>query len=230
MATHLALSLTRPAPAALRRALAAPALLAAPLFLIAVAALSWLDRDALQGWGWTPLDHHGVPWPSSVATGPHGWLQVANFALAGAALLALTPALRAKLPRRRSSAAATIGLALTGCGLLGAAFPLDRPLGDPAALSSWVQSWHAAIHVGGFLLAGLGGLFALAAFAAATRREWRRLSRSCAILAGLLTITLALPSTVGWYLFLAGLFGWVATVALWLRKSHDIRRATTPLS
>jgi hypothetical protein len=220
MATHLALSLARPAPAALRRGLTAPALLGAPLFLIAVAVLSWLDRHELRAWGWTPLDNHGVPWPSSVATGPHGWLQVANFALAGAAVLALTPALRAQLPRRRSSTAATIGLAVVGFGLLAAAFPLDRPVGDPGALSSWVQSWHAAIHVGGFLLAGLGVLFALVAFAAATRYESRRLSRTSAILAGLLAVTLALPSAASWYVFLAGVFGWVGTVALWLRQSH----------
>ena len=120
------------------RALAAPALLAAPLFLITAALLTWTNSDALRAWGWTAGDHHGVPWPSRLAVLPHGRLQAAAFACAGAALIALAAA----QPRRVRA----LALAASGIGLTAAALPLDPPVGDAATLASWVNSWHAAVH------------------------------------------------------------------------------------
>jgi hypothetical protein len=73
----------------------------------------------------------------------------------GAALIALAAAQthRGRVP----------ALAACGIGLTAAAFPLDSPVGDPGTLASWIHSWHAVVHAGGFVLAGLAAPVAIAA-------------------------------------------------------------------
>jgi hypothetical protein len=190
------LTLVRPVSLSGRRALVAPALLAAPLFVLTAALLTWAGRDALHAWGWTAGDHHGVPWPSSLTVLPHGWLQAAAFVGTGAAVIALA----AVLPQRGRA----LALAACGAGLAAAALPLDPPIGDPRALASWVHSWHAAVHVGGFLLAGLAAPLAIGA----TRR------RADVALAAALTIAAVLGGTPGWYAYLAGLVTWLEVIAI----------------
>ena len=182
-------------PRSRQRALALPALVAAPGFLLVAAQLSRANRSALSAWGWTPLDHHGVPWPSSLALLPGGWLQTLSFAGTGASLVALAVA----LPRGGRSRL----LAACGAGLIAAAFPLDAPVGDPGAMGSWISSWPALVHAGGFAVAGVAGLLAVAA----TRR------RADVILASALAAVAALGGTPGWYAFLIGFFGWVWLLA-----------------
>jgi hypothetical protein len=179
-----------------RRALAAPAVVAGPLFLGAATVRSAVHADELAAWGWTPLDHHGVPWPSSLARVPGGWVQSAAFAGTGGALVALAAA----LPRggRR------VALAACGTGLVAAAFPLDLPVGDPGSPMSWVQSWPAVVHLDGFVVAGVTGLVAVAA-------SGRRTDLG---LAGLLGLAAATGRTPGWYAYLAGFFGWTTVLAL----------------
>ncbi len=182
-----------------------PALVAAPTFLLVAAVLSATNRAALLAWGWTPLDHHGVPWPSSLALLPGGWLQTVAFAGTGASLVALAGA----LPRGGRSRL----LAACGAGLLAAAFPLDLPDGDPGAVTSWISSWHAVVHAGGFAVAGLAGILAIAA----SRR------RTDVIVAVALAAAAAVGGALGWYAFLAGFFGWawfLARRTAWLPSSH----------
>jgi hypothetical protein len=184
-----------------RALLAAPAVVAGPLFLTAATVRSAVHAKDLEAWGWTPLDHHGVPWPSSLAVVPGGWVQSASFAGTGGALIALSNA----LPRggRR------LALAACGTGLVAAAFPLDVPVGDPAALMSWVQSWPAVVHVDGFFVAGAAGLAAIAA----SRR------RGDVGFAALLALAAALGGTPGWYAYLTGFLGWATVVALKVIRS-----------
>jgi len=182
-------------PALQSRRLAAPARAAAPAFLGTAAVLSAANRSALREWGWTPLDHHGVPWPSSLALLPGGRLQGVSFATTGGSLVALAGA----LPRGGRSAL----LATCGAGLIAAAFPLDVPDGDPGALTSWIHSWHAVVHAGGFAVAGLAGVLAIGA----TRR------RADVATAVVLGAAAAAGGTPGWYAFVAGFFAWVALLA-----------------
>jgi hypothetical protein len=182
------------------------------------AALSVAEHDSLRAWGWAPLDHHGVPWPSSLTLTSAGWLQAASFALTGIAVLALARDLRGRLPRRRSAGVGIAALALAGAGLVSAALPLDRPSGDPAELASWVASWHAGVHVAGFAAAALGGVAALVAIALATRGVSRRVSRASALVALVSAASLAIPGAIGWYAFLAGFFGWTAMLARYGRE------------
>ena len=198
MSTSVRLTLPRPAAPFARRALAAPALLAAPLFVLSAALLTGANSQALRAWGWTAGDARGVPWPSSLAVLPHGWLQSAAFACMGAALIALAAA----QPRRGRA----LALAACGIGLIAAAFPLDPPVGDPGALASWVGSWHAALHAGGFVLAGFAAPLAIAA----TRR------RIDVALAAALAMAALLGGTPGWYAYLVGFLTWTEVIAIGL--------------
>jgi hypothetical protein len=178
-----------------RRRLARPARYAPAAFLLTAAVLSALDRNELAAWGWTPLDHHGVPWPSSLAVLPGGGLQCLAFAGTGAALIALAVA----LPR----GVRAVALGTAGAGLVMAASPLDVPVGDPADLLSWVGSWPAGVHAAGFVLAGLAGLVAVGA----SRR------RGDLILALGMAAAAVLGGTPGWYGYLLGFFAWVTVLA-----------------
>ena len=189
------------------------ALITGPAFIAVAVVLSIAERDTLSSWGWTALDHHGVPWPSALAVTPLGFLQSASFALTGVALLALARRLRAELPARRSATVAFGGLVLAGAGLVAAALPLDHPAGDPGELSSWLGSWHAVVHMTGFMAAAAGGLSAVVAVALAARGVTPRLSRASAAVAVVSVLSLALPGAIGWYGFLAAYFGWTAALA-----------------
>jgi hypothetical protein len=192
-----------------RRALAAPALVASPLFVLTAAALSTASADVLRTWGWTALDHHGVPWPSSLALVPGGWLQSAAFAVAGTSLVTLAAA----QPRGVRG----IALGVAGAGVALAAFPLDLPVGDPASMTSWITSWHAVVHTGGFAVAGLAGLVAVAA----SRR------RGDVAWAALLATAAALGGTPGWYAYVAGFFGWATLLAVRVRREGQAWRWST---
>ena len=178
-----------------RRRLVRPARFAPAAFLLTAAVLTVVNRAELAAFGWTPLDHHGVPWPSSLAVLPGGGLQCLAFAGTGAALIALATALG------RSVRAVAMGGA--GIGLVMAGFPLDAPVGDPADLLSWIGSWPAAVHAIGFVLAGLAGLVAVAA----SRR------RTDVVLALVLATVAAVGGALGWYAFLVGFFVWVTVLA-----------------
>jgi hypothetical protein len=191
----------------------ATAILTGPFFLAVAALVSVAEHDALAGWGWTALDHHGVPWPSALTLTSLGWLQATAFALTGVALLALAGRLRAGLPRRRSATVGVFALAVAGAGLAFAALPLDHPAGDPSQPGSWIGSWHAAIHMAGFVAAAAGGITAVVATALATRGVAPRLSRASTAVAAVSTLSLALAGAVGWYVFLAAFFGWTSMLA-----------------
>jgi hypothetical protein len=136
-----------------------------------------------------------------VAVLPGGRLQALNFAGSGASLIALAAALpRGARPRLMATA---------GAGLMAAALPLDRPDGDPGAMRSWVRSWPAALHAGGFLLAGPAGVLAIAS---------SRRGADVALAAGLAAATAG--RTPGWYTFLSGFFGWTWLLARRVAWEH----------
>lgn len=60
------------------------------VFGFTITVLTFLEYDFITGIGWTPVENSNVPWPSVLALGPYGWLQVANFVFFGVFLIALT--------------------------------------------------------------------------------------------------------------------------------------------
>ncbi len=56
---------------------------------LTITILTFLEYDFMAGIGWDPVQGSDVPWPSGLALGPYGCLQVANFDHVGVCLIAL---------------------------------------------------------------------------------------------------------------------------------------------
>jgi len=52
-------------------------------FAVVVVFLTFAQLGFMVELGWKPLGTSDVPWPSGLALGPLGWLQVLNFAFFG---------------------------------------------------------------------------------------------------------------------------------------------------
>jgi hypothetical protein len=117
---------------------------------------TWASIAYLHRLGWEFVGGEPVPWPSSLARGPHGWAQVATFLITGPLIVILAVAVRDQLPRRRASSFAVVLLAMLGVALILDAFRVDVPMlsgGSPA-------SWHGWVHGFAFLLIIATGVLA----------------------------------------------------------------------
>ena len=130
--------------------------MAGPFFLISVGLNTWASIDYLRGFGWELVGGEQVPWPSSLARGPHGWAQVATFVVTGLLIVLVAVAVGDQLPHRRASSFAVVMLTLLGVALMLAAFRVDAALlsgGRPA-------TWHGWVHAIAFLLIIATGVLA----------------------------------------------------------------------
>jgi Protein of unknown function (DUF998) len=154
---------TRGRPEARARGLLRCGVAAGPAF-VAVFLLEGAIRD-----GYRPLRHP----VSSLALGPRGWIQAANFAVAGSLVLAGAAGLARAGDPMASSRAAPALIGAAGAGLIGAAiFRTDPvsgyPPGTPDAPSA--PSRTGTVHN----LAAIPVFFGLPAAAlAAGRQSWR---------------------------------------------------------
>jgi hypothetical membrane protein len=131
------------------KALLACGVIAGPLFVVA-----FLIEGATRA-AYDPLRHP----VSSLALGESGWMQVANFIVAGLLTLAFAIGLRLALRPPRGSAWGPLLVGVWAIGLLGAGiFVTDPVSGYPPGTSDRLSghSWHGALH----------DLFSLAAFVA----------------------------------------------------------------
>jgi hypothetical protein len=202
-----------------RRLQGLAAMIAGPLFLGVVAVLTLAELDFMHdlGWGFTSDDQ--VPWPSGLALGSYGWVQVAAFAVTGALLALFVRGFRHELGRSRSGRIATVLLAAIAAALVLCAFPTDRATtaGDDP------NTWHGYLHVIGFVLVALSSLLAPIATAVALRRNqrWRgfaALSVAVVVLEAVFFFPLDFlgdPAFVGYLLVL---FGWFAALGARLRS------------
>jgi len=189
--------------------------LAAPLFFV-VALGQAATRDGFD------LRTHTI---SLLSNGHLGWIQIANFVVAGllfaGAGLALRPRLAATRAGRWTARLVTVfGLGLIGAGVFVAdpayGFPPGTPTGAPASVS-----WHGALHlvVGGIgFLALITATFSGARYLNAQRRRGKaRTSRAIGTLfllglAGLGANTAV--TNVAFVLTAALAFGWASCLAL----------------
>ena len=140
-------------------------------FLVSVGLNTWASFGYLRRLGWEFVGGEQVPWPSSLARGPHGWAQVATFAATGLLIVVLAMAMRDQLPRRRASSFAVVLLAVFRVALMLAAFRVDTPMlsgGSPA-------TWHGGVHGIAFLLIIAMGVLAPLTMALGVRGDasWR---------------------------------------------------------
>jgi hypothetical protein len=83
-----------------------------PLFAAVIVLATLLQYDFLRGLGWHPIDASPVPYPSALALGPYGWLQVANFVLFGLLLLVFAMGFHRGVEAGRAGRGAIAGPAL----------------------------------------------------------------------------------------------------------------------
>jgi hypothetical membrane protein len=152
------------------RALLACGVVAGPLFLV-VALLQALTRDGFD------LGRHPL---SLLSLGELGWIQIANFVVAGLLSVAFAVGLRRVLHPGRGGTWGPLLVGAYGVGLIGggvfladagAGFPPGAPAGAPEQLS-----WHGILHDLAHVLAFLAlttACFVLARrFAALGQRGW----------------------------------------------------------
>jgi hypothetical protein len=190
------------------RTLGTFALAMAPAFAVVVAMLTWLEWSFLHrhGWGVVHAKSSSIAWPSGTADGRYGWIQVANFALLGLALLGLATALR-----RTVAAPARVApflVAAMGVWLVACSAKTDE--GESPT------TWHGYVHT----IASLT-LFALSLVTVPTvwrwlRRDlaWLREARVSAVAAVFVAIGLVASfvggGSIPFCIYLAALLTWVA--------------------
>jgi Protein of unknown function (DUF998) len=200
----------------LRHSGAVAGLIAGPLFLTAVAVNTWASLDFLHSLGWQLTGGKDIPWPSSLAAGPYGWVQIAAFLLAGILTLLFGLGLRRALPARRWSTAAAILVIVAGAAIAASAFPVDPTMietGNPS-------TWHGWIHGVAFLVVLPSILLAPIATAMAVRHDarWRGMGwLSLAATPAMIAFLVVPLGNAGFYFFLTVAFGWIAVIAARMR-------------
>lgn len=179
------------------------------MFGLLVVILTLLQYDFLLDLGWHPIQSSDVPWPSALALGPYGWLQVANFVLFGLSLVVFAVGLHREIVGGKWAKVGPTLLIAAGMGLVLCGFKTDPHLANgPQTLSGWI---HALAF---FLLVGsiIPSFFVM----------WRRLQRDSrwrgydwyTLISGVLALfTFFLPQ-IGFYLFLAVILTWMEIMAM----------------
>ncbi len=198
------------------RSLLGYGVIAGPLF-VAVTLAQAITRDGFD------LGRH--QW-SLLANGDHGWVQVANFVLAGLMTVAYAVGLRRTLGTGRASRwaprlVAAYGLSLAAAGAFRADPALGFPLGTPDGPGT--ISWHGIFH----LVSGAVGFtcISVACFLLARRYadEGRRAFAAFSVLTGAVFLTAfgmiasTQGSAVATRVFSAAVilvWGWMAAVAV----------------
>ena len=193
--------------------------LAGPLFAL-LATGQVLLRDGFD------LRRHPL---SLLATGGPGFVQVANFVLAGIGVLCLAVAVRRTIPdgvgrRWLAPLIAIFGLGLVASGV----FVMDPengfPIGTPEGPAP-VTSWHGIAHIVAATVAFTGlaaACIVLAVRMGRRRAGWAAVLNACAALVFLAPVN---PAWASIQVAVNGLvaFTWTTAVALWLLRSSSAR-------
>lgn len=156
------------------RALLTCGVIAGPVYVV-VGLIQMLIRDGFD------IRRHAL---SLLANGDLGWIQTANFLLAGLLVLAAAAGMRRVLRGERGGKWGPLLLGVYGLGLIGAGiFRADPALGFPPGLPAEAYgtiSWHGIMH---FVSGGIGFLGLISAcfvfarsFAARGERGWAAFS------------------------------------------------------
>jgi len=192
-----------------RRTSALAGLTLGPLWFTVVIIVTWLEWDFLHSLGWELVDNNEVPYPSATARGDYGFLQMANFAVAGILAAVFAVGFRREFRRKVAGRVATAGFGLFALGMLLNVGQTD--LGEEPV------TWHGTMHDIGFVLTLLSMAIAYSASGLALRdnpdwRGWRLLGWTPVLLVAIAFTGFGLPGDLGFYLFLVVGFGWYAVM------------------
>jgi hypothetical membrane protein len=213
-----------PRPVRVTRSLLGYGVIAGPFYLV-VSLAQALTRDGFD------LTRHA--W-SLLANGELGWIQVANFTVTGAMLVAFAVGLHRALAGGRGGRWAPRLIAAFGVGMALSAlvFRADPAQGFPPGAPERPElTWHGALHypvVGIAFLSLVVACFVLASrFVAEGRRGWAAFSRVAGVVfvvgfAGLSASAGAAWSVVGFIVALVVVFAWISAVAVhWYRRAGE---------
>lgn len=179
------------------------------MFGTIVVALTVAQYDFMTGLGWRPFGgSSGVTWPSGLALGPLGQVQVANFVLFGMALIFFSVGMHRGLAG--GSKAGPALLAVAGVAMVLAGFKTDPDISDGP------QSWHGMIHGVAYLLLVFSLLPAFFFLWWRMRKDplWRGHGVYTLITGVLMVVLFLTPWSTSFYLFLALMLVWVEVLAL----------------
>jgi hypothetical protein len=184
------------------------------LFGSVLLTLSALEYDFMLGIGWRPVADPAGAWPSALALGHFGLVQVANFVVSGLLLAFFALGLHLGTTNGHGSPLGPALLFVAGTAMTLMGFETD-PIRrvEPRSLHGLI---HDAAYVI-FVLAFLAALFSL------WRRfeadpSWRGHARYT-LATGILAVLLLLLPGVAYYLFIVALLAWIEVSAIRLWRS-----------
>ena len=184
------------------------------LFGSLLLALSVLEYDFMLGIGWHPLTIPAGAWPSGLALGPYGLVQVASFVVSGLLLAFFSLGLHFGARNGYGSPLGPAFLFVAGMAMALMGFETDpiRRIG-PRSLHGFIHD--AAFVI--FILAFLAALFSLWRRFEADPR-WQGHARYT-LATGILAVLLLLLPGVAYYLFIVTLLAWIEATAIRLWRS-----------
>ncbi|MFI7543419.1 DUF998 domain-containing protein [Actinoplanes sp. NPDC049599] len=202
-------------------------LLAGPLFT-AVHVVA----GVVKGHGYSPLRHP----VSSLALGPQGWAQIANFVVCGVLVVLFAAGLRRALRPGPGALAVPLLVTIWGVGLIGAGMFLTDPVaGYPTAATP--LTWHGRLHDLAFSLPGFAALtLAMLTAGVAFGRRGAGWFAGYSVLSGVAFGVLFVLATMGF----SGVEPWASAAGMWQRVCVSVswlwlvllavklRRATPP--
>jgi hypothetical protein len=179
------------------------------LFGTVLLALSVLEYDFMLGIGWRPVTDPAGAWPSGLALGPYGVVQVANFVASGLLLAFFAIGLHLGATSGRGSPLGPALLFAAGTAMALMGFETD-PIRRIGPRSSYGLIHDTAFVV--FVVAFLAALFSLWRRFGADPRWWSH-ARYTLVTGILAVLLLSLPG-VAYFLFIATLLIWIEVTAV----------------
>ncbi|MGI9823686.1 DUF998 domain-containing protein [Agromyces sp. Marseille-Q5079] len=204
------------APDAATRRLVLAGVVAGPLFVV-VGLVQALTREGFD------LSRHPL---SLLSLGDRGWVQIANFVIAGLLMFAFAAGVRRSLGDGPGRVWAPVLFGLYGAGLvLGGAFTADPALGFPLGTpDGYPTEWtfHGGVHAFAAPLAFLALVAVTFVIARRLRWEGRRTAAAWSIVLGLACLVLCVPfgpaTSIRLFVGVALGFAWITAYAVSLLR------------
>ena len=178
------------------------------LFGAILVVLTVVQYDFMVEIGWRPLGDPAGAWPSGLALGLYGWIQVLNFVVSGLLLMLLAVGLHTGVDGR-SARVGPVLLLIAGTAMALMGFETDPIFREgPRTLHGWIHDLAFAL----FVLALLPSFFFL------WRRfrkdaPWRNHARYTLVTGVMAALLISLPG-VAYYVFVVVVLVWMEATAI----------------